>query len=543
MITRKEIKDILAVGDGKSIEKLAERYIAEQQEEALEDEFYESADIETLRKLTENGDDRACAYYITARIDEDTMTANDVKRLEVAIDNLCPEAAEVGEYLFGLKGCLYEDKDKTLFCRAVLEQYANKASHKALEKAYKKDQNIIDAIDRKIMETAFMKAAAAFSANAKGASIVVHTARAEKGEAADSKSAFTVSTALIEPNGRTSYNENVYISYYRDKYHNRTITRVVDFAAEFFKVMIDKFGAKSVDVYLFGKLDSHYGGETNNSRGRDELRSVSDAPIKISVADRLEKTENVCPVCGGTIENGKCTACGAEAAPEANDGEIKLVRSKKTEALHCTQCNAPLTLDKGGKTAFCPACGTTFLINGNAAAVCCDGLDFESLKADMPQDAELPEVEFVRASIIDGKLNAVMPREFDVMPDKIRKIKYPVNPPDHIFTTPESTVNLCVSVRGKLDENDVYSFGSQMHTALKTMRADAKFGETKQLTANGKKVYFIDFMTMALDQSIYNAMFFFSLDGMQGVGSWNCLGKDRWFWAPVFEHAVKTMTF
>ncbi|MDE6362631.1 MAG: hypothetical protein K2L53_06595, partial [Clostridia bacterium] len=167
---------------------------------------------------------------------------------------------------------------------------------------------------------------------------------------------------------------------------------------------------------------------------------------------------------------------------------------------------------------------------------------YENIRADMPEDAELPQVEFVRAGIVEGAITAIMPRNFIVMSDEIRKIKYPVNAPKYIYTTPDTTVNLNVNLNGSLQEKDVFDFGRYMLTALKNAYPTAKFGEAK-LIEKPRKVFFIDFITAGMDQSIYNAMFFFSYNGKQGIGSWNCLGKDRWFWAPVFEHAVRTMEF
>ena len=77
---------------------------------------------------------------------------------------------------------------------------------------------------------------------------------------------------------------------------------------------------------------------------------------------------------------------------------------------------------------------------------------------------------------------------------------------------------------------------------LKNSFVGARFDEAIKIT-DPQNIFFINFITAAIDQGIYNAMFFFSHNGQQGIGSWNCLSKDRWFWAPVFEHAVRTMQF
>ena len=135
-----------------------------------------------------------------------------------------------------------------------------------------------------------------------------------------------------------------------------------------------------------------------------------------------------------------------------------------------------------------------------------------------------------------------MPESFEVMSDELRRIKYPVNAPRYIYTTPDTTVNLNVNLGGTLNSEDVAAFGKQMLAMLKNAFPSAKFGEAKIIEST-VNIFFVEFISVAIDQPVYNAMFFFSLDGKQGVGSWNCLGKDRWYWAPIFEHAIKTMEF
>ncbi len=161
----------------------------------------------------------------------------------------------------------------------------------------------------------------------------------------------------------------------------------------------------------------------------------------------------------------------------------------------------------------------------------------------MPEDAEMPDIKFVRAKIADDKISAVLPHNFIVMSEQLRRLKYPMNAPKYIYTTPDSTVNLCFTPGERLEERAVYDFGRQMLAVMRSMHPQAQFGEAKCAEANGKKVFSFDMITVALDQHIYNSLFIFSLDGTRVIGSWNCLAKDRWFWSPVFEHAVKTLDF
>ncbi len=499
--------------------------------------YYSSLSTAKLRELMQNGDDTACAYYITARIDEDTMTADDMKYLESGVKNLNEECANRAASLFGMKGCLYEDREKELFCYAVLEQYGYDEAHKRLSKAYKKNQKLIDGFDRTILSTVLMQyAAKTVRFGTDGLSFFLDAV--ERGGVADFKNAHILSAAQVSHEKRREP-EQIYLSYSRDKYIRRTITRVLDGVAQNMKDIAGKVGLKAFDIYLYDKLDFSFGGKLSAQQATDKVDISADADLKIEVSNSRVSANNICPNCGAIMTDGVCPACASRVKPES--GTVVIRRAKQKEALLCTQCNAPLTVD-GEHSAYCPACGTTFIINGNALGRGVSGLDFASLKTDMPPDATLPDVKFVRAKVMDGKMSAIIPSSFEAMTDEIRRIKYPNNPPEFIYTTPDTTVNLCLSARGTLKEDDVIVFGRQMLATLKNLRKDAVFGKATEIE-NTQKIFFIDFISSAVDQSIYNAMFFFSMDGKQGIGSWNCLGKDRWFWAPVFEHAVKTLRF
>lgn len=507
--------------------------------------YYEALTRDELKAMTVNGDDTACAFYVKKCDEDGVLTSADVKYLEGAIAGLDIYAASYGASLFSEKGGMYENEESCIFCYAVLEQQGSVEAHKRLKKAYKSHASLIDKCDRKILETKLANLTVSISA-AHYDGLVIMLTPASKNKTDDYKSANVVNVATVKNGVRSTY-EPLYTSYCRDKYPDRTTARLIEHLTDYLKDAALKIGLKEFDVYRLTKLVYHYGESESTRYETAAVNETADTDIKVTVSDeRLNAEPYVCPACGAPIENGVCTACGKSFnASDTASGKIVIQRAKDMEALLCTQCRAPVTLDKSGKSAVCPYCGTTFIVNGNALTGSVGGLDFKSIRADMPQDAELPEVKFIRADIMNNKISAVMPDSFKVMSEEHRRIKYPVNPPEYVYTTPDTCVNLCLSATGiPLEDKNVPLIGRQILASLKGLRKDAVYGEAKELTvAGGKHVFFIDFMTQGFDQSIYNAMFFFEIGGRQGTGSWNCLGKDRWYWAQIFEHAVKTMRF
>lgn len=537
-------EDIIKNGRMDVLQEILEQYADIFEKCASQEELYKAAPTELLHKLTVNGDDDACAHYIRRRIDEDTLVAKDVDYLKSAIYNLGFEAALVGGWLFGMKNCIYKDPFMEYVSYVVLEQYGNDQAHKLLTKAYKKDRELIEKAEAKVLNRQVDLWAVEFLRGAM-LNIRVDIHRMEKDSRfPEYKLAYLTEVYLTETTGRETDGESVFVGYLRGKKRDDDLQRMTDRIIDEICSVADKLHIPTVDFTLDKKRLYHYGGGNPTKKpdvSKDKINIISDADVNVEVTDDT-LCGNLCPACGSALdENGVCAFCGHKA--EIKDkGEIRIKRSKDAEAMMCTQCGAPVHVEDGKNTAFCSSCGTTFVINGNALKYEIPGLNYENIRADMPEGATLPDVKFVRASVADDRVTAIMPKNFIVMPEEIRRIKYRVNAPRYIYTTPDSLVNLTMSIGGTLKNSDVFAFGQQMLSALKSATPTAKFGEAKQITRNRNIVYF-DFIVAGMDQSIYNAMFFFSFGGQQGIGSWNCLGKDRWYWASVFEHAVRTMEF
>lgn len=512
-----------------------------------DDGYYLSLSVDELRKLTITGDNSACAYYIRRRIEDETLKEDDIRLLDDAVKNLNYDCALLAyNYIYGLKGGLYEDEEMLALCAATLEQYGFKDAHARVKKLFKSDQKLINETDRTVYMRAVTNYLERLLPNGCDG-LFIDIDKAEKADVPiEHKHAYMLKMYAATEAGGVFNKEDVYILYLRDKYVDRSLTRLSDRINDYLEKNHSRYRIRSYRIRISGHVRHKmgvYGEDPDGGNVREKL----DDDIEITVSDeRLGSTSDTCPSCGGQLgADGVCKTCGRkiELDKAEKSGKITIVRAKNMEALHCTQCGGAVDLDADKKSAFCPFCGTTFIVNGNSLSGSVLGIDFNNLRADMPEDATLPDVKFARAEICKG-IRTILPDSFDIMSDAHRRIKYPNNPPDFIYTTPDTCVNLCFSFKnGDLANDDVFTFGARTMAALRNIRKDARMGDIQELCVNGRNILYFDFLTMALDCSIYNAMFFFSYKGKQALGSWNCLGKDRWYWAPIFEHAVKTIEF
>ena len=58
---------------------------------------------------------------------------------------------------------------------------------------------------------------------------------------------------------------------------------------------------------------------------------------------------------------------------------------------------------------------------------------------------------------------------------------------------------------------------------------------------NGRKVGFIQLITDALDQKIFNYLFFTDSNGKLLLGTFNCVEKDMKVWQPLSEQIVSSL--
>lgn len=531
----------------------AEAALAEAQAEYERREAYFKMPKEQLYQMAEGGDDLAAAFYVRQRLEDDEMTPSDVELLERALYNLTPEAAMLGEIIFGTDGSIYEDRDKTLFCYVVEEADDDKDAHKKLLKAVKRESAAVARAQDKLILSVLISYSAA-----SGASRMRITLRRADKDECEFKDGYVLE--LTVKRGDRAETQPVIAVYNLEGKKENVFTgeifkRLKRLAEDNRLLGADclEIETEGQSVVLGGVQGQQLAAGTlkENPAAEREPRKVEDVNLNVRVTDKKVLSAAVCPACGKAM-NSKgggyvCPSCGYQSddgAAKASGDEIVIEQGGDMTALKCEFCGGEVKADGAGG-GVCRHCGTTYIINDGGVCSGVRGIDVDNLKAAKPEGEPLPQVEFVRAELLGGDLSSVIPSDFSVMSADLARIKYPRNAPEFIYTSRDTTVNLCFTVKREtaLREEDVIRAGGGALAALQGVQKQAVFGTGRQFQAEGKNIYFFDFVTPALDQPIYNAMFFFSLNGSYAMGSWNCLAKDRWFYAPVFELAVRTMKF
>ncbi len=152
-------------------------------------------------------------------------------------------------------------------------------------------------------------------------------------------------------------------------------------------------------------------------------------------------------------------------------------------------------------------------------------------------------IDLEKRSLIDGKIEILVPKEFTEMDMKEVLIKYPgKNRPKLILTDESGTVNLGFShADSPADSTMIKDYKDVMINSYKQRAPGTVFVGEGVTSIHGKKVGYFKMITQAIDQQIFNHIFLTDCEGKLLVGTFNCLQKDKAVWEPVAEQIVQSL--
>lgn len=147
-------------------------------------------------------------------------------------------------------------------------------------------------------------------------------------------------------------------------------------------------------------------------------------------------------------------------------------------------------------------------------------------------------ITFAQIEIPDTKISLFLPEQFVLMPEEVKRVKYPSqDAPDYIFTSLDSTVNICINIMPiLLKEKELESVSFQFQTALKNINPAIR---TKQQsirkTENGNDIIFYEYKGYHLDGQSYNRVYLINLRSQVLYGSFNCEIRDKNKWISIID--------
>jgi hypothetical protein len=149
---------------------------------------------------------------------------------------------------------------------------------------------------------------------------------------------------------------------------------------------------------------------------------------------------------------------------------------------------------------------------------------------------------FTQESLFDDRLRVFLPAEFADMPEDTAKIKYPGSERPKIIKSDERgavcfTFNM---IDSPLSDETVPVLATEMKTALQRLNPSWLFFDCDSLDRQeGGKTGFLEYKSPAVDDSVYNIMFFVPVSGITMMGTFSCPYGEYEPWQPVAAEILR----
>lgn len=145
--------------------------------------------------------------------------------------------------------------------------------------------------------------------------------------------------------------------------------------------------------------------------------------------------------------------------------------------------------------------------------------------------------ELKRISILDNKINVLLPSSFGIMDDEMMKLKYPYETRSPlVYTNDLGSINISFNhTQNKANLNTIESYAERMKKVFLSAYPTAIWHGEGVVELNNKIFAYVKLTTPALDTEIYNSIFATDLDGRLLLISFNCIEEDMDDWLETSE--------
>lgn len=144
-------------------------------------------------------------------------------------------------------------------------------------------------------------------------------------------------------------------------------------------------------------------------------------------------------------------------------------------------------------------------------------------------------------SVDVGELFIKIPIDFEIMDEEIAKFKYPSeNRPSLIYTNKDASINVAFNLKtASIAGSSAAEYVNVIKSLLVKMGYDV---DSESFEVEGKRLYTLKFVSLAIDTNIYNNMILFEENGILKTINLNCTEKYMNEWKEVFvfiTHSIK----
>lgn len=151
--------------------------------------------------------------------------------------------------------------------------------------------------------------------------------------------------------------------------------------------------------------------------------------------------------------------------------------------------------------------------------------------------------EFEEKDFFDKKLKIWIPNDFEEMSEEARKFKYPSeNRPEIIKCNEDGSIVITLNIiDSPLDEECVGELKDGMKMIIRKTNPSNVFYDDGIIEVNSKNIGFFEFKSSAIDDYIYNLMFFLEFEGKTLMGTFSCIHNECKEWRDVVFQIIRNI--
>ena len=153
------------------------------------------------------------------------------------------------------------------------------------------------------------------------------------------------------------------------------------------------------------------------------------------------------------------------------------------------------------------------------------------------------KIELELKSLLDDKVELKIPKEFDIMPEELMKLKYPSESrPTLVYSNESGGINVALNLtQNKASQDLIEPYVENFVNTFKNIYPSAEWKGSGVKEINGQKVGYLKLITPAIDTKIYNVMFFTDLDGKLLLSTFNCTEKSITEWEQTADEIMNSL--
>lgn len=138
-------------------------------------------------------------------------------------------------------------------------------------------------------------------------------------------------------------------------------------------------------------------------------------------------------------------------------------------------------------------------------------------------------IELRKRNVLGGKVEILIPKEFEIMSEDMMKLKYPSDRrPTLVYTDKTGGINVAFNhTTSKATQQQIDAYKDNLVSMFKNIYPSAEWKGTGTKEINGRKVGYMELLTPAIDTKIYNLIFFTNLDDRLLLCTFNCVEKKQ----------------